>query len=101
MSSASAATARAALAAAPAEATPDRFRAAVMTWRGETRQYVRTPHEEVEYPGPAAGLQEVWIATRAALRAVLEEVTVADVAAGRLPPAVADLVAEPGACSRR
>lgn len=60
-----------------------------------------TPPEEVDYPGPAARLQEVWIATRAALRAVLEEVTVADVAAGRLPPAVAGLVAEPGAWSRR
>lgn len=60
-----------------------------------------TPPEEVDYRGPAAGLRDVWIATRAALRAVLEEVTVADVAAGRLPPAVRELVAAPDAWSRR
>lgn len=60
-----------------------------------------TPPEEVDYAGPAAGLQQVWIATRAALRAVLEEVTLADLAAGRLPPPLASLVAEPGAWSRR
>jgi Rrf2 family protein len=60
-----------------------------------------TPPEEVDYPGPAGGLQEVWIATRAALRTVLEEVTVADVAAGRLPPAVRELVSAPDAWSRR
>jgi Rrf2 family protein len=60
-----------------------------------------TPPEEVDYPGPAAGLQGVWIATRAALRAVLEEVTVAAVAGGRLPPPLVALGAEPDAWSRR
>jgi Rrf2 family protein len=41
--------------------------------------------EEIEYSGSAEALQQVWIAVRANLRAVLEEVTVADVAAGKLP----------------
>ena len=41
--------------------------------------------EEVEYPGAAESLQQVWVALRANLRKVLERVTVADVAAGKLP----------------
>jgi Rrf2 family protein len=44
--------------------------------------------EEIEYSGSAAALQQVWVAVRANLRAVLEQVTVADVAAGELPKAV-------------
>ena len=44
--------------------------------------------EEVEYAGAAASLQQVWIALRANLRAVLERVSVADVAASRLPDEV-------------
>ena len=53
--------------------------------------------QEVEYAGPASRLQEVWIAVRASLRSVLEEVTVADVARGSLPPTVAELVRDPDA----
>jgi Rrf2 family protein len=41
--------------------------------------------ESLDYDGPAERLPEVWVAVRAALRGVLENVTVADVAAGRLP----------------
>ncbi|MEA2299308.1 MAG: hypothetical protein QOF77_2244 [Solirubrobacteraceae bacterium] len=41
--------------------------------------------EEVLYTGSAEPLQRVWIALRANLRAVLEQVTVADVAADALP----------------
>jgi Rrf2 family protein len=41
--------------------------------------------EEVEYAGSAESLQQVWVALRANLRKVLENVTVADVASGRLP----------------
>jgi Rrf2 family protein len=44
--------------------------------------------EEIEYVGSAESLQQVWIALRANLRAVLENVTVAHVAAGKLPKAV-------------
>ena len=47
--------------------------------------------EEVEYVGSAEALQAVWIALRANLRKVLEHVTVADVAAGKLPAAVRSL----------
>jgi Rrf2 family protein len=47
--------------------------------------------EEIEYVGSAAALQDVWIALRANLRKVLEQVTVADVAAGKLPKEVLTL----------
>lgn len=57
--------------------------------------------EDLAYPGPAAGLRDLWVAVRANLRAVLETVTLADVAAGRLPPTVADLVTTPDAWTRR
>ena len=46
--------------------------------------------EEISYSGSAEQLQRVWVALRANLRAVLERVTVADVASGELP---ADVVA--------
>jgi Rrf2 family protein len=39
----------------------------------------------------------LWVAVRAALRSVLEHVTVADLASGQLPPAVTDLLADPTA----
>jgi Rrf2 family protein len=53
--------------------------------------------EDLEYPGPAQALREVWIAVRASLRAVLERVTVADLAAGELPADVAALTRDPDA----
>jgi Rrf2 family protein len=49
--------------------------------------------EDVVYPGTAAPLAGVWVAARAAYRRVLEEVTLADVVAGKLPDHVAELVA--------
>ena len=53
--------------------------------------------EELSFEGSAAPLREVWIAVRASLRNVLEEVTLADVARGELPASVALLAAEPDA----
>jgi Rrf2 family protein len=50
---------------------------------------------EVTYSGAAVILSEVWVAVRANLRAVLEHVTVADVAAGRLPKSVQRLTQNP------
>jgi Rrf2 family protein len=50
--------------------------------------------EEVEFVGTAAPLREVWVAVRASLRAVLESVTLADIARGELPDAVAGLTAD-------
>lgn len=41
--------------------------------------------EEVVYEGSAESLQQVWLALRANLRKVLEHVTLADVASGKLP----------------
>jgi Rrf2 family protein len=55
------------------------------------------PPEEVHYPGPAAALEQVWIAVRANLRAVVEQVTVADVAAGSLPDEIVALAEDPDA----
>ena len=57
--------------------------------------------EEVEYAGSAEALQQVWIALRANLRAVLEHVTVADVAAGKLPKQVMSLTRSEDAWQRR
>lgn len=59
------------------------------------------PPEDVAYRGAAAALQDVWIATRATLRSVLEVVTIADIAGGRLPDAVRQLASLPDARSRR
>ena len=59
------------------------------------------PPEAVQYGGPAAALRDTWIAARASLRAVLEHVTLADVAGGTLPPAVPDLTADSDAWARR
>jgi Rrf2 family protein len=59
------------------------------------------PPEAVSYKGAAASLQPVWIAVRANLRAVLDEVTLADVVSGRLPPQVLRLTEAPDAWARR
>jgi Rrf2 family protein len=49
--------------------------------------------EDVSYPGAAAPLASVWVAAREAYRRVLEQVTLADVVAGRFPGHVAELIA--------
>ena len=53
--------------------------------------------EQVEYAGAAEPLRDVWVAVRANLRAVLETVTLADLAAGKLPDNVALIAADPDA----
>ena len=50
--------------------------------------------EEIEYGGSAEVLQQVWIALRSNLRKVLDHVTVADVAAGKLPKEIVKLTHE-------
>ena len=55
------------------------------------------PPEEISYPGSSAALPRVWIAVRASLRSVVEHVTVADVASGRLTKSIERLVADPEA----
>jgi Rrf2 family protein len=49
--------------------------------------------EGLQYAGAAARLPEVWVALRANLRAVLERVSLADLAASTLPDTVEQLVA--------
>lgn len=53
--------------------------------------------EATRYDGSAAHLQEVWVAVRASLRQVLEQVTLADVVGGRLPAHVRRLTEDPDA----
>jgi Rrf2 family protein len=60
-----------------------------------------TPPEKLKFTGPAKQLKEVWVATRASMRSVLEEVTLADIVAGDLPDVVGEMVASKGAWSRR
>lgn len=57
--------------------------------------------EDVRYPGVAEPLQQVWIALRVNIRAVLENVSIADIAGDRLPEFIATLTADPGAWARR
>jgi Rrf2 family protein len=56
-----------------------------------------TPPEAIEYRGNSEHLREVWIAVRASLRSVLEEVTLANLVAGELPKVVDDLISQPDA----
>jgi Rrf2 family protein len=53
------------------------------------------------YSGSAERLRDVWVALRASIRSVLEHVTLADIASGELPPAIAELTSEPDAWVRR
>lgn len=57
--------------------------------------------EDARYASPAEHLRDVWVAVRAALRLVLETVSLADVAAGELPDEVTRLLADPEAWHRR
>jgi Rrf2 family protein len=57
--------------------------------------------EEVAYNGSAQSLQQVWLALRANLRKVLEHVTVADVAAGKLPKEITALTKQEEAWKTR
>jgi Rrf2 family protein len=53
--------------------------------------------EAAAYEGPAQHLQDVWVAVRASLRAVLEHVTLEEIATGRLPKSVTELTGRPDA----
>jgi Rrf2 family protein len=55
------------------------------------------PPEEATYDGAATALPRVWIAVRANLRAVVEHVTLADLAAGRIPGKIDRLADDPEA----
>ena len=53
--------------------------------------------ENVGYSGAAEPLQRVWIALRANERAVLEQVTLADIVSGNLPDMIRHLTENPSA----
>ncbi len=57
--------------------------------------------DTLEYEGPAEQLRDVWVALRSAVRSVLEHVTLADVANGKLPARITKLTREPDAWVRR
>ncbi|MDQ1436645.1 MAG: hypothetical protein QOK43_274 [Acidimicrobiaceae bacterium] len=57
--------------------------------------------EQAAYEGPAEHLLGAWVAVRAALRMVLESITLADVASGKMPPQVRKLIADPDAWKPR
>ena len=57
--------------------------------------YVRGQRpESLDYRGVAEPLRDVWVALRANVRAVLESVTMEDVATGNLPSLVRELTAD-------
>ena len=53
--------------------------------------------EDVDYAGSAEPLQKVWIGVRASLRSVVEHVTLADLATGKLPKDIEALAKAPEA----
>ncbi len=57
--------------------------------------------EEIAYQGSSESLQQVWIALRANLREVLEQVTLADIASGTLPARVLQLTRDEDAWHAR
>lgn len=57
--------------------------------------------QDLHYDGAAAALRDVWIALRATERRVLESVSLADVAGGRLPQFVCELTRDPDAWTGR
>lgn len=51
--------------------------------------------EQTSYHGAAAHLQDVWVAVRAALRSVLENVTLEDVVQGNFTPEMRAMIDDP------
>ena len=57
--------------------------------------------EETSYDGTTVHLRELWIAVRASVRRVLDEVSLAELAKGRLPAHVRRLIADNAAWKPR
>ncbi len=57
--------------------------------------------ENAEYNGAAEHLKEVWVATRAAVRGVLDHVTLAEICSGKLPDSVTCWTDDPASWSPR
>jgi Rrf2 family protein len=86
------------LATAPSEVTLGEVIRAV---EGPLASVRGEPPEEVSYEGAAEHLQTVWIALRASLRRVVDELSLADIAAGKLPARLRRLIEAPDAWTRR
>jgi Rrf2 family protein len=52
---------------------------------------------ETDFPTPAESLRDVWVAVRASLRAILEDVTLADIVRNELPAVVGEWTSRTGA----
>ncbi len=57
--------------------------------------------EEIDYAGPVKHVADVWIATRASLRNVLENISIADILSGEFEVSVSKLLNEKDARKRR
>lgn len=57
--------------------------------------------EETSYEGAAENLPRLWVAVRAAVRQVVDEVSLAELCSGRLPSHVRRLIAQPDAWKPR
>jgi Rrf2 family protein len=59
------------------------------------------PPERMAYEGSSENLRKVWVAVRASLRSVLDNLTLADVVADRMPEHISRLTEAPDAWLRR
>ena len=59
------------------------------------------PPERMAYEGSSENLRKVWVAVRASLRSVLDDLTLADVVADRMPEHIRRLTEAPDAWLRR
>lgn len=57
--------------------------------------------EVASYDAAASNLQTIWVAVRACLREVLDEITIANVVSGELPDHITMLVSKPDAWQPR
>jgi Rrf2 family protein len=57
--------------------------------------------EDLHYAGPAERLRDVWVAVRANLRGVLENITLADISNGQLPWQIEATLNDPEAWIKR
>ena len=64
---------------------------------GPLAQVRGTRPEDTLYEGAASNLQQVWVAVRASIRGVLEQVSLRDIVDGTLPAVVTRLTADPEA----
>ena len=57
--------------------------------------------DEIRYEGSAQHVGELWIGLRAAIRSVMESVTIADLATGSLPPELQKVIDDPDSWAPR